>query len=743
MALIKAKAQEPAFAVADVVRAAGYSKRHVEIAFKKILNQGIGEALRSERIRRAKTLLLQTNLGVAAIAYESGFRDYANFARMFHEKVGLSCSDFRKKTTLLRELPDSTTPEGSPENAGEWYKESFPGTELGKNWKPKEGQWSNADGCMVGWGDSAVVMFLRPLPENCRIRFDAFLSTGTRLQFPNLRLSLVDQNQSNAYCYFMIATGDREAGEYGLGYDGYGNNPDARIAEGQWHSVSAEVRDDRFCFLIDDKQVFQFRDSFPPAYASRCFLSIETWHCNLRIQRFAIQNLGFAPAMNPIRRGDALYGAGLFENARDFYARVLESGATDDAETMELRYKIGMCFLHGGALTSARGWIEKVVDLREEKFWAQQARLALLELSWKASNLEEMWEHMRLCVSDPETRDRARVLVQHAIRDFEQRGFFVEAVLATETWAQLESPEGYWRVSALLLLSDLLPHVNRFADAEQILKKIRASRFTPACFYARINLMQLYHEWGKIRASEAERELIEKEWHDAYTQTRCRLAQAINLRALERFEQALDCLRETIAINPADIGMRVHAVTHMSFICCCLGRLEEGRKMLKQEAEVNPGFKPGSRHLLPFHLARADYEPAANLLMAEFGNSKVLISSSAELGIKAGILYELASKVKEAKSIFKEVNLRFPEEQVRYFGQMANALFTGEDFVFTEMPYEHFRRSEMFYLIGLLMEKRGDKEAALALFEQSMKDDPALRWPAFFAKQKRDLSGAG
>jgi len=38
-------------------------------------------------------------------------------------------------------------------------------------------------------------------------------------------------------------------------------------------------------------------------------------------------------------------------------------------------------------------------------------------------------------------------------------------------------------------------------------------------------------------------------------------------------------------------------------------------------------------------------------------------------------------------------------------------------------------------LLGLGKEKRGERDAAWKFFELSVKEDPALRWPAYFAKQ--------
>ena len=60
------------------------------------------------------------------------------------------------------------------------------------------------------------------------------------------------------------------------------------------------------------------------------------------------------------------------------------------------------------------------------------------------------------------------------------------------------------------------------------------------------------------------------------------------------------------------------------------------------------------------------------------------------------------------------------------------------------MPYEAPRRSEMFYLLGLMMEKRGENDTARKLLDLSAKDDPALRWPAYFARLRmNEIDKAG
>jgi len=52
------------------------------------------------------------------------------------------------------------------------------------------------------------------------------------------------------------------------------------------------------------------------------------------------------------------------------------------------------------------------------------------------------------------------------------------------------------------------------------------------------------------------------------------------------------------------------------------------------------------------------------------------------------------------------------------------------------MPAIAQDRSEMFYLAGLLYEKRGNEKRAKELFAMSVAEDFTLAWPAWMGKKK-------
>ncbi len=734
-AYIKANLDRP-FSVPELAAEIGISNRLLLMVFRKMLNQTVVDFIRMEKIAKAMALLRQTKLSITTIALESGFEDYAHFAKTFRKKVGATPMEFRKRVQQLGEASIEAGPL-SLEKKEEWFKDSFRAKNLGPYWRPVSGDWRQDQAGLVGMAPTSTIAFVKPLPENCRISFQIKTQVHAQWSGPSITLRLMDERESLSYCEFTIATGDRAAGHLTHYRTGHLWNQNARIREDEWHRASLEIKEETLLFSVDGKEMFRFRDSFPPSYSSRCYLHIGNWHCDARVRAFTVHNLGFMPAIRPIRQGDVLYNAGMAGKAMEFYLRYLQAGSVTDEETMELRYKIGMCCLRTGALAQAGGWMDKVVSLRENRFWAQQARLSLLDLYRKPADMDSLLEHLRHCYADAETKGQAQVSLLATVRDFWERGFYPEADRIMETWINLESPNTFVHQMAQYYQSENFLKMRRVEKAENMLRCLAAnSRIHEIILLARINLMQLYHEGGKVRESERLRIDIETTEADAEARARCMVQQALNLRAKHRFEEALRILEEIPKQHGAsETGFLCHLKIQAGFILCCMDRLAQGRKALEEANAILSGAA-GNLHYLPFYLVEKNYPVSAKSLLADYRSSKGLASVWAELGIKAGILHELAGMEAEAKSIFKEVSLRFPNEQIRFFGPMAHALFVGEDFDFTELPYEAHRRSEIFYLLGLLQEKRGERDAARKFFELSVKEDPALRWPAVFAAKK-------
>ena len=65
--------------------------------FKKETGQTLGSYLLEQRILEAKKLLCQPGLPVGEIAQRVGYDNYSYFSQLFHEKTGMSPSQFRKR----------------------------------------------------------------------------------------------------------------------------------------------------------------------------------------------------------------------------------------------------------------------------------------------------------------------------------------------------------------------------------------------------------------------------------------------------------------------------------------------------------------------------------------------------------------------------------------------------------------------------------------------------------------------
>jgi len=60
-------------------------------------NQGFGEYIRTQRIEKAKELMLDKQYSLTDISYLTGFSDQSHFTRIFKKVTGMNPSSFRKK----------------------------------------------------------------------------------------------------------------------------------------------------------------------------------------------------------------------------------------------------------------------------------------------------------------------------------------------------------------------------------------------------------------------------------------------------------------------------------------------------------------------------------------------------------------------------------------------------------------------------------------------------------------------
>ena len=100
---IRANAASSGIGVADVVRAAGCSRRYLERHFRDRLGRSVRDELLQERLGRVKSLLETTGLTIEEIAARTGFARGNHLATLFRGKTGATMREWRLRH---RETPD-------------------------------------------------------------------------------------------------------------------------------------------------------------------------------------------------------------------------------------------------------------------------------------------------------------------------------------------------------------------------------------------------------------------------------------------------------------------------------------------------------------------------------------------------------------------------------------------------------------------------------------------------------------
>lgn len=83
--------------IEEVAAYAGVSRSHLFRSFQTCLGQSPKEYLTDFRIKKARQLLRETDLSVAAIAYSVGFENNLYFSKAFHRRMGKSPSGYREE----------------------------------------------------------------------------------------------------------------------------------------------------------------------------------------------------------------------------------------------------------------------------------------------------------------------------------------------------------------------------------------------------------------------------------------------------------------------------------------------------------------------------------------------------------------------------------------------------------------------------------------------------------------------
>lgn len=85
--------------VSEVATALGYRRSSLDSKFRKEMGISVHDYIASCKMNKAKLLLSDESLTIAAIAEMTGFFDHSHFSSVFKEHFGISPSDFRMSIT--------------------------------------------------------------------------------------------------------------------------------------------------------------------------------------------------------------------------------------------------------------------------------------------------------------------------------------------------------------------------------------------------------------------------------------------------------------------------------------------------------------------------------------------------------------------------------------------------------------------------------------------------------------------
>ena len=88
------------FSIEEIGTNIGIHPAHLSRVFRKHLGCTVGDYLRQLRIERASYLMLNTNLSLVELAFDSGFADQSHFSRSFKASIGMSPREYRQYHSL-------------------------------------------------------------------------------------------------------------------------------------------------------------------------------------------------------------------------------------------------------------------------------------------------------------------------------------------------------------------------------------------------------------------------------------------------------------------------------------------------------------------------------------------------------------------------------------------------------------------------------------------------------------------
>ena len=81
----------------EIAKMTNYSESHLRHCFKKYLNQTPSQYITEQRLAYIAGMLINTNVSVATLCYESGFNNLSWFYRLFQQKYKMTPLEYREK----------------------------------------------------------------------------------------------------------------------------------------------------------------------------------------------------------------------------------------------------------------------------------------------------------------------------------------------------------------------------------------------------------------------------------------------------------------------------------------------------------------------------------------------------------------------------------------------------------------------------------------------------------------------
>lgn len=741
MDLLKNNLSEP-LSIPELAKKVGYSSSRLRMIFSKATGKGVLPHLLELRIDKAKKLLQDTRLSITEIALESGFRSYKSFHQRFIKRIGCSPGLYRETQGNMAQpiVPGSNRKKDHPDRL---YYDSLSGSEPSSLFKPSRGVWEQRTGHMAG-GDSGdnSLQFCEPLPENFELRFEVCLFRRKGLLSREIYFGLYDAQFRTQHCAFALGRNGGSASHLSIRDATVFEN--SRIAPRQeiWHKIRVELDDDTVILWMDNEEVLRHRDPFPPPYAERSHLAFSILNGEIGIREFEVFDKGFLPLVKSVRQGDLLYNGGFFSSARDFYMRLLGS-KNSTADTMELRYKIGQCFHREGHYLQARAWMEKVIEIPETALWKDNALSALLEMDLLGDRLESFEQSFRLAWQKQYQRQSIKLIIDRACVDFRHRGFFEKAFFLRNLLFSVGEQNCYSGISAQSELAEILMQMRDFQNSERHFLSVIENPLTHKSaqtqvlfsFCNNLGMQGKVKEWSRV----LER-LEPLAASSPYDKGRLVAHWAIFDRAQGKFGSAIARLRNLMDKHDQFPFWSVYACLVGAQILNCHDKGEEARAWLARAEQWDPNFPyllKGIKSAVyyPIDLVTGDYERAAQHLIEDSMIHKGF-GRDAEEEVKAGIILSISGQIDRAKSLWKRTAEFYPQSRINFFGNFADGLASGKLDGADAMPYPAERRSEIFYLLGLLCESRGEKTRAQDFFQKSVREDLLRNWPAILAANK-------